>query len=330
MSQVSPVNIVISEEPLLLQEACDELLTLARQAGVHQKEIFEVADKFNWNDVLADSGSLSLFSEVKLMDIRFAKVPNKEAQNALVDLAANASHENILLIRLPKLDKRQKSTKWFKSLSQGANVQEIWPPRPHEFVGWLKQRALQYQVNISQSALQLVAEQTEGNLLAADQMLKKLQLMHPEQQIELEQLEAVISDSAKYSVFLCIDEALAGKGARAVKMLHKFRQEAVAPISILVNLTREIDLCNQVSLAVVKGEAPMQALSKSFLWDSKKRLIVSAAQRLPAAVWQRLLARCAYLDRMVKGQEKGDVWNELELCLWMVSGQKIWGTASAG
>ena len=279
--------------------------------------------------MLADSGSLSLFSEVKLSDIRLSKVPNKEAQNALVDLAANASQEDILLIRLPKLDKRQKSTKWFKSLSKGANVQEIWPPKPHEFIGWLKQRAQQYQVNISQPALQLVAEQTEGNLLAADQMLKKLQLMYPEEQVELTQLEAVISDSAKYSVFLCIDEALAGKGARAVKMLHKFRQEAVAPISILVNLTREIDLCNQVSLAVVKGETPMQALSKTFLWDSKKRLIVSAAQRLPAAVWQRLLARCAYLDRMVKGQEKGDIWNELELCLWMISGQKIWGAAAA-
>ena len=40
MSQISPVNIVISEEPLLLQEACDQLLNLARQAGGSAKRNF--------------------------------------------------------------------------------------------------------------------------------------------------------------------------------------------------------------------------------------------------------------------------------------------------
>ena len=39
---------------------------------------------------------------------------------------------------------------------------------------------------------------------------------------------------------------------------------------------------------------------------------------------QRLAARCAFLDRLIKGQENGDVWRELSLCLWMMSGHRIW------
>nr|WP_246722908.1 DNA polymerase III subunit delta [Aliikangiella sp. G2MR2-5] len=322
---ICPVNIVISEDPLLLQEACDRLIAQAKSIGVEQREIVDVVDKYNWTDLLASSSSMGLFSEIKLTDIRFIKVPNKEAQGALVELAMSANQESLLLVRLPKLDKRQKSTKWFKALSKDARVQELWPPKPYEFPEWVRQRAAQLQVKLSPAASQMLAEQTEGNLLAAKQMLEKLQLLYGEQPVETEQLAEMVSDNAKYSVFLCLDEALAGKGQRAVRMLRKFEQEGVVPISVLVNLTREIELCNLVAVATERGSSPMQALAKSFLWDSKKRLIVNAAQRLPLIIWQRLLVRCAYLDRMVKGQEKGDIWQELEQCLWILSGTKIWG-----
>jgi len=309
-------------------EACDAIIEQAKASGVSERQVVDVADKFNWNELLVDSGSLSLFAELKLTDIRFNKLPNKEAQTALVELAQGADAENQLLIRLPKMEKRQKSTKWFKALLEKAHLQELWPPKPHEMVAWIQRRAGANNIQLQNDACQMLAEQTEGNLLAAKQSLDKLQLLYPDEMIDLGKLRSVTSDNARYSVFLCLDEALAGKGERAVRMLKKFEQEAVAPISILVNLTREIELCKNTALAVAQGESAMQALSKTYLWDSKKRLIVGAVNRLPATVWQRLMVRCAFLDRMVKGQEKGNIWQELELCLWMISGQRIWGRAS--
>ena len=329
MTSIAPVHIVISEDPLLSQEACDQIIESAKKAGVSQRDIVDVADKMNWDELFANAGSLSLFAELKLTDIRFSKAPNKEAQNALVDLVDTANSENMILIRLPKIEKRQKSTKWFKAISSGAKVEEIWPPRAHEFSRWLTQRAQTYQLQLDSSAVQMLVEQTEGNLLAANQMLQKLQLLFPEQLVRGEDVAEVISDNAKYSVFLCLDEALAGKGERAVRMLGKFKQEGVAPISILVNLIREVEYCNQIAIALSRGQNPNDALAKSFLWDSKKKLLIGAASKLPLAIWQRLVIRCAFLDRLVKGQEKGDIWQELESCLWLVSGRKIWGQKKA-
>ncbi len=324
---LSAVNIVISEDPLLAQEACDQIFAEAKQTGVSERNIVEVIDRFKWTDVLAESNSMSLFAELKLTDIRFAKTPNKEAQNALVELVEGMSSEDFILIRLPKLDKRQKSTKWFKAISQNAKVQTLWPPKPYEYLNWLKQRASQYSLNLSQPAIQILADQTEGNLLAANQMLQKLQLLYDEQTIEEQHLSALISDNAKYSIFLCLDDALAGKGQRAVKMLAKFKSEGVPPITILANLIREVNLCHQVSQGVVQGQSAASVLAKTFMWDSKKKLITSASQRLPFAMWQRLLARLAFLDRLIKGQEKGDIWQELESCLWLLSGRSIWNLA---
>jgi len=325
MSPLLPVNIISSDEPLLLLEACDKLFAEVRESGVREREIVAVMDKFNWNELLANSASLSLFSEVKFTDIRFAKMPDREAQTALIELVKSADTENLFLIRLPKIEKRQKNTKWFKALAEKARFQELWPPKAYEFVSWIQSRAQNINLQLQPPAVEILAQQTEGNLLAAKQALDKLQLIYPEQVIDRQMMASITPDNARYSVFLCLDEALAGKGARAIRMLHKFKQEAVAPIAILVNMTREIELCQRTAQASLNGQTAMQALSKTRLWESKKRLIVTAVNRLPLVVWQKLVIRCAFLDRMVKGQEIGDIWQEMELCLWMMSGQRIWG-----
>lgn len=321
----SIINIICSDEPLLQQECCDQIIVQAKESGVGEREIVDVVDKFSWDELLANSCSLSLFAETKLTDIRFSKPPKADAQKSLVELLKTADQDNRFLIRLPKLEKRQKGSKWFKAISNNARIQDLWPPKAYEYIGWISQRASTQGLNIDNDAVAMLAEQTEGNLLAASQTIEKLNILFDDQLIDCEMLKEVVSDNARYSVFLCLDEALAGRGERAVKMLHKFKQESVAPISILVNLTREIGLCTQVSTAIQNGQSPMQALSKTFLWDSKKQAIVNASKRLPLAIWQKLSMRCAFLDKMVKGQEKGNVWQELESCLWLMSGKRIWG-----
>lgn len=321
----SVVNILSSDEPLLLMEASDQIIAQAKIAGMRDRCIVDVGDKFSWREVQANSGSLSLFSEIKLTDIRFTKAPNQEAQKALIELTKTANEESLLLIRLPKLDKKQKNAKWFKTISINATLQELWAPKRSDFFRWIQQRASAAALNLSSEACQMLAERSEGNLLAAKQNIDKLKLFYPETLVDLDKIKLVISDSARYSVFLCIDEALSGCGERSVKMLEKFKQEAVAPLSIVSNLTREIAFCTKVALADVRGQRPMQALAKTYLWENKKKLIIAAANRLPLTTWQKLVVRCAYLDRLVKGQEQGNIWHEIELCLWMVSGQRIWG-----
>jgi DNA polymerase-3 subunit delta len=319
------INIVCTDEPLLQKESCEQVIEQAKTNGANEREIVDVVEQYSWDDLLANSSNMSLFSETQLTDIRFVKPPKADAQKALVELLKTADQDNLFLIRLPKLDKRQKGTKWFKAISEKAQIQDLWPPKPYEYTGWVNNRAKSQGLNLDNDAAAMLAEQTEGNLLAASQTIEKLKMLFTDQAVNIEMLKEVVSDNARYSVFLCLDEALAGQGERAVKMLHKFKQESVAPISILVNLTREIGLCTQVSMAVQSGRSPMQALSKTFLWDIKKQAIVSASQRLPLVLWQKLSMRCAFLDRMVKGQEKGNIWQELESCMWLLSGKKIWG-----
>ena len=58
------------------------------------------------------------------------------------------------------------------------------------------------------------------------------------------------------------------------------------------------------------------AFSKYQVWNQRKPLIHQALQRLEQNQLQHALIQSARIDRMIKGLEMGDPWNELlSLCL---------------
>ncbi|MDQ7049666.1 MAG: DNA polymerase III subunit delta [Enterobacterales bacterium] len=318
------VYIIVSDEVLLQQEACDKIIASIAQNNELDRQIVDVGKSFNWDEMIYASQSLSLFAQAQLFDIRFSSVPDTQAKKVLVELTSHANEDNRYLIRLPLLLKKQLSAKWFKSLSQVASVEVIYPPNSNQYQYWIMQRAKNESVQLEADAALLLAEQTEGNLLAASQAINKLAILYPSQAIGLDRLTAVISDSSRYSVFQCCDQALLGNGEKAVRILNSVKQESLHPILVLSALSRSVRICSQVSQAKQKNQSADSILNQNRVWGDTKLAINKATQSLPLVLFQKILIRFAFLDRMIKGQEKGDIWREMESCLWLLSGKRIW------
>src|SRR5574343_1259102 len=81
------------DDPLLQQEAADALRAAARARGHTERSVFTVAGAhFDWSAVLAAGGSLSLFADKQLVEIRIPSgKPGKEGSGALQQIAANAA-----------------------------------------------------------------------------------------------------------------------------------------------------------------------------------------------------------------------------------------------
>ena len=62
---VSPVYIISGDEPLLVQELCDTLRSGLRKEGFTERLVYYVDASFNWEAVLFDANSMSLFAEKK-------------------------------------------------------------------------------------------------------------------------------------------------------------------------------------------------------------------------------------------------------------------------
>ena len=88
--QLLPVYVVSGDEPLLAQEATDSLRTAARAAGFTERELFHVEGNYDWNQLLSEANSLSLFADKKILEVRIANgKPGDKGSKALCEICAN-------------------------------------------------------------------------------------------------------------------------------------------------------------------------------------------------------------------------------------------------
>ena len=96
------------DEPLLAQEAADAIRAAARAQGYTERTSHTVAGAhFDWSEVLAAGGSLSLFAERQIVEIRIPSgKPGKDGSVALQQLAQDAqgNDSTLTLVMLPRLD----------------------------------------------------------------------------------------------------------------------------------------------------------------------------------------------------------------------------------
>ena len=83
---------VYGDEALLVQETVDAIRAAARAAGHSERNSFTVAGAhFDWSAVLAAGGSLSLFADKQIIEVRIPSgKPGKDGSTALQQLAESS------------------------------------------------------------------------------------------------------------------------------------------------------------------------------------------------------------------------------------------------
>jgi DNA polymerase-3 subunit delta len=176
-----------------------------------------------------------------------------------------------------------------------------------ELPQWLAERLAAQQQRAAVETLEWMADRVEGNLLAARQEVEKLALLLPAGEIGLEAIRDAVTDVSRFerdALLEAIHDADPGRIARAVDSLEAEGE----PLPLLLwALAEEIRLMMQVTA----GERP-----RRFLDPDRLQRIQRTARKHDAASFDRQLLRAHRIDRMIKGVETGDAWEEiLELSL---------------
>ena len=79
--QLPPIFVVSGDEPLLSQEATDDIRSAARQLGYNERETFDIDGRFDWNHVFNETNSLSLFADKKILELPMASQAIKAARH---------------------------------------------------------------------------------------------------------------------------------------------------------------------------------------------------------------------------------------------------------
>lgn len=327
---LAPVYVISGDEPLQCGEAADALRASAKAAGYATREVFEATAQFDWNALAAEANALSLFAEQKIIDLRLPSgKPGREGGAALTEYASNPPPDTLLLLTLPKLDKSQQSTKWFKALEQLGVIIQVWPVKIDELPRWTHQRMRAAGLEPSPEVTQLLADRAEGNMLAIRQEIEKLLLLHGPGAISLEQFSAAVSDSARYDIFDLVDSALLGDAVRSLRILASLQNEGMATQLVLWGLAREIRALARMAAEAKRSGNLGQAIAAAKVWDNRKPLIRSALQRLGPKAWASLLVRCQQIDATIKSRDSNDAWRQFEILLMNMAGHRLPATQAA-
>jgi DNA polymerase III subunit delta len=298
------------DEPLLIQEAADAIRATARAQGYTERTSHTVAGAhFDWSEVLAAGGSLSLFADKQIVELRIPSgKPGKEGSVAIQQLAESAkgNDSTLTLVMLPRLDKTAKTGGWFTALeAQGITIQ-VEPVERHALPQWIAQRLGAQGQRVAageagQRTLQFFADRVEGNLLAAHQEIQKLALLHPPGELSFEHVESAVLNVARYDVFKLSEAVLGGHALRVQRMLDGLKAEGEAEVLVHYTLSEDIRALKRVKDAMNQGRPLPMALREQRVWGAKERLFERVLPRLNDATISHLLQAAHQVDGIVKG-----------------------------
>ena len=310
-----PLYTLHGDEALLQQEALDAIRAAARAQGYTERSSFTVAGAhFDWSAVLAAGGSLSLFADRQIVEIRIPSgKPGKDGGAALQQIAqaAQGNDSVLTLVVLPRLDKATRTGAWFAALeAHGATVQ-IDPVERAQLPAWIAQRLAAQGQRVAageegQRTLQFFADRVEGNLLAAHQEIQKLALLHPQGELAREQVEAAVLNVARYDVFKLSEAVLSGQVARTQRMLDGLQAEGEAEVLVHWALAEDIRALKRVKDAMNAGKPLPMALRENRVWGVKERLYERLLPQASDAQLARLLQSAHVVDGIVKGLKQAD------------------------
>ncbi len=312
LKTLAPVYLVSGDDPLLQQEACDQIRQAARKAGFSERERHHVDNNFDWGQLHASASSMSLFAEKKIIELCIDNgKPGDKGGKALSEYCSQPSEDNLLLIVMPKLDGSSQRTKWFKNVEKAGAFVQIWPIVGAQLPRWIEQRMQQAGLKANREAIDLLVARIEGNLLAANQEIEKLKLLVPDGNVTPEIISGVVADNARYDVFGLVDKALHGDARGAVRTLLGLKGEGTDATVVLWALAREIRILSQVCHGISQGQNFDWAAKNAGVWDKRKTLIGNTLRRLKQPQLQILLRKANAVDKSIKGLRNADTWDEL-------------------
>jgi len=320
---LAPLYVVAGEEPLLQQEALDAIRAAARKAGFSEREVLDADRSFNWQQLADACASLSLFATRRIVEVRIASgTPSDEGVRVLKALAARPSADTLVILVCGALDTRQRGAAWHLAIEEAGASLYCWPVKPAEFAPWLAARVRSAGVQLDAEALKLLAERTEGNLLAAAQDIEKLKLLFPGEMVTAERLAEAVADSARFEAFDLNHRALSGDGEGSLRSLQRLREEGVAALEILGALVWSLRQLAKATLSYARSRDVHAACQEAGIQKFRAEPFLKAVPRVrPAEVmdWLRLSAR---IDQEVKSGQEAAAWEDLITLVLAVSGAR--------
>ncbi len=323
--KLAGIYVLSGDELLLIQDAANFICNAAHKAGFTERTIIAAEANTDWGKILySNVHNLSLLATKRIVKLNIVSTKlTAECSQILQDFAAKPPADTLLLVCMNKVDSKIEKTAWYQALEKNGIVIQIWPITAEQLPAWIKQRAQKSGLNITTEASALLANQVEGNLLAAAQEIEKLCLLSTTETIDNSAVEKLIADNARFDIFQLVDSALLGNSSRCLRILDNLKADDTEPPLVLWALARELRTLAEIAKQTKQGATLSSLFSKFRIWEKRQPSVRSFLQRHTRENCWQLLSQAAQIDRLIKGAEAGNTWDTLQRFAMNIAGKSL-------
>lgn len=323
-----PVWLVFGDEPWQKNNSLSAIKNHAQQQGFSELLRFSADNKFDWQQIIDEYQSLSLFANQRIIEVEFTTIKIGDSGNktllALSEIIAqNASLQDVIFIfHGPKLDGASANRKWFKALTQLGCYLPLYDIEAKALPKWLQNQARSLKVNLAPELSSLLIELFEGNLPALEQELQKLSLLFGTKQISLSDAEQIVIKQAKFNPFQIIDALLEGNCKKCLTMLDQLQQEGTAAGQVIWVFHKEFNQLYAMLDKLAQGHQLNDLYKEYRIWDKRKPLYQHALTHITLKDIKRAMSRLADIDLISKTSSEFNAFILLaDLCLTLYHGE---------
>lgn len=310
------IYVLVGNEPLAQRESQDAIRAAARAQGYDERSSLTVERNFNWQQLQSYGQSISLFSSKRLLELNIPSgKPGLDGGKALQALASNPIPDTTVVIILPSLERDTKNSAWFNALETQAQTISLNEVEAANLPKWIANRlALQAQT-ASVQTLEFLANQVEGNLLAANQEIQKLGLLYPKGELSDESVREAVLNVSRFDAFQLGEAVLQGDAERTARILQGLQDEGENAVAVMNPLMWVLRPLVRIKQAEMRGENITSAMTNARIYGDRQVLVKRALSRLNLRQLEAALHKLADIDRTAKGVMLGDAWLEISrLC----------------
>jgi len=326
-----PVWLIFGDEPWQKNDSLAKIKSYAQQQGFSEIIRFSSDNKFDWQQLIDEYQSMSLFASQRIIEVEFSTVKVGDDGNkgllALSEIIAkNPSLQDVIFIlHGPKLDGPSANRKWFKTLTQLGHYLPLYDIDVKGLPRWLQNQARNLNVNLAPELSSLLIELFEGNLPALEQELQKLSLLFSnKQQISLTDAEQLVIKQAKFNPFQIIDALLQGDCKKCLIMLDQLQQEGTSAGQIIWVFNKEINQLYLMLDKLAQGKQLHDIYKECRIWDKRKPLYQYALTHMNLKNVKRAMVRLADVDLISKTSSEFNAFLLLaDICVTLYHGETM-------
>lgn len=316
------VFILTGQEPWQLEQFAGQIKAAWKQHCQDDSEhdILHITAANDWILLEEEANSYSLFSNNRLLDVRYDKKTLDAAGKAFFErYLAQPNPRCLILIRAPELPQKLLTG---LAANERIHIMPISPPGSGEVKQWIIARLKALACDFHPDLPALIQQYNEGNLLACAQLLDKLALIaEPGTTLTCDDVQEQLINQCEYTLYELADACLAGDRAKALLLLRQSENNKTEATLVLWLLTQEIRLL----LQLLPGTIPLRDKAAQLkIWSSRVALYQRAVGRYRRDTLQSLLSACCQLDSDIKTGQGRNVWQSFELiALTLCSGKQL-------